>query len=150
LKKAARGLRVVTTDVRGNRLAVPGLATWLARAAPSKVRGAVSVALVTDARMRTLNRRYRGRDSPTDVLAFPGFSLQPPAGQLEVHLGLLGDVAIATGVARRQARAAGHSELTELRMLALHGLLHLIGYDHHTDDGAMERLEHRLRRKGGL
>jgi probable rRNA maturation factor len=103
----------------------------------------VNVALVTDARMRALNRRYRGLDGPTDVLAFPCSGLQPPAP-------LLGDIAIATGVARRQARVAGHSELAELRMLALHGLLHLIGYDHHTDDGAMERLEHRLRRKGGL
>jgi probable rRNA maturation factor len=143
LKKAARGLRVVTTDARGNRLAVPGLAMWLVRAAPSRVRGVATVALVTDARMRTLNRRYRGLDYPTDVLAFPSASLQPPAS-------FLGDIAIATGVARRQARAAGHSELTELRLLALHGLLHLMGYDHHVDDGTMERLEHRLRRKGGL
>jgi probable rRNA maturation factor len=134
---------VVTIDARGNRLAKPGLASWLARVAPAKVRGAVNVALVTDARMRALNLRYRALDDPTDVLAFPAPG--PP-----FPVSFLGDIAIATGVARRQARAAGHSELTELRMLALHGLLHLIGYDHHTDDGAMERLEHRLRRKGGL
>jgi probable rRNA maturation factor len=62
----------------------------------------------------------------------------------------LGDIVIARGVARRQARAAGHAEATEMRVLALHGLLHLLGYDHERDGGAMARLERRLRRKGGL
>jgi probable rRNA maturation factor len=63
---------------------------------------------------------------------------------------VVGDIVIARGVARRQARAAGHSEATELRVLALHGLLHLLGYDHEQDGGRMQRLERRLRRKGGL
>jgi probable rRNA maturation factor len=67
-----------------------------------------------------------------------------------VDLGFLGDIVIARGVARRQARLAGHGEGTELRVLALHGLLHLLGYDHETDRGQMARLEHRLRRKAGL
>jgi probable rRNA maturation factor len=62
----------------------------------------------------------------------------------------LGEIVIARGVARRQARAAGHSESMELRVLALHGLLHLLGYDHEADDGRMRRVERRLRRKGGL
>jgi probable rRNA maturation factor len=62
----------------------------------------------------------------------------------------LGEIVIARGIARRQARAAGHDEPTELRILALHGLLHLIGYDHERDDGEMRRVEQRLRRKGGL
>jgi probable rRNA maturation factor len=62
----------------------------------------------------------------------------------------LGDIVIAAGVAGRQARAAGHSLQTELRLLALHGLLHLLGYDHERDDGRMARLERRLRRRGGL
>ena len=62
----------------------------------------------------------------------------------------LGDIVIATGVARRQARAAGHPLGAELRCLALHGLLHLLGYDHERDTGQMERLERRLRRRGGL
>jgi probable rRNA maturation factor len=65
---------------------------------------------------------------------------------------IVGDIAIATGVARRQARDAGHSYQTELRVLALHGLLHLLGYDHHdrADSGRMARAEARLRRRGGL
>ena len=62
----------------------------------------------------------------------------------------LGDVVIAAGVARRQAAEAGHSLGTELRVLALHGLLHLLGYDHDTDDGRMARVEARLRRRAGL
>ena len=64
--------------------------------------------------------------------------------------GFLGEIVIARGVARRQAREARHSELTELRVLALHGLLHLLGYDHERDTGQMRRVEERLRRKGGL
>jgi probable rRNA maturation factor len=99
----------------------------------------MTVAIVPDARVRTLNRRYRRKDTPTDVLSFP--SGEP---------GYLGDVVIAAGVARRQARDAGHSLQTELRVLALHGLLHLLGYDHETDAGRMRRVEKRLRAKGGL
>jgi probable rRNA maturation factor len=117
----------------------PGLATWLARVAPAAARGALTVAIVSDARVRSLNRRFRGTDQATDVLSFPA-----------AEAGHLGDVVIAAGVARRQARAAGHSLPTELRVLALHGLLHLLGYDHERDDGRMARLERRLRRRGGL
>jgi probable rRNA maturation factor len=99
----------------------------------------VTVAIVPDARVRTLNRKYRRKDKPTDVLSFPA-----------EERGYLGDVVIAAGVARRHAREAGHSLLTELRVLALHGLLHLLGYDHETDNGRMARVERRLRAKGGL
>jgi probable rRNA maturation factor len=69
-----------------------------------------------------------------------------PAGEP----GALGDVVIAAGMARRQAAAAGHTLATEIRVLALHGLLHLLGYDHERDGGRMDRLERRLRRRGGL
>lgn len=129
-----------------------GLDQWLVGAAPASVRGEVSLALVGDTRMRSLNRQFRGVDRATDVLSFPAEPL--PAHSLGMRAGppLLGDIVIAWGLAERQARAAGHSLQTELRVLALHGLLHLAGYDHqHADDrGRMRRVEDRLRRKGGL
>jgi probable rRNA maturation factor len=121
----------------------PGLARWLERVAPARIRGEVVVALVSDGRMRVLNRTYRGADYATDVLSFP--AAEAPGADAP-----LGDIVIASGVARRQAAQAGHSLQTELRVLALHGLLHLLGYDHERDAGQMARLEARLRRKGGL
>jgi len=125
---------VAPADIRA-----PGLARWLASVAPARARGAVTVAIVPDSRVRRLNWRYRRTDRATDVLSFP--SGEP---------GELGDIVIAAGVARRQARAAGHSLQAELRVLALHGLLHLLGYDHERDAGRMARLEARLRARGGL
>ena len=117
----------------------PGLGRWLSSVAPARVRGAVTVAIVPDGRVRALNHRYRRTDAVTDVLSFPS----------EVP-GCMGDIVIAAGVARCQAREAGHSLQTELRVLALHGLLHLLGYDHERDGGRMARVEARLRVRGGL
>ncbi len=136
-------LRVAVCDARGRPAAAsaPGLAHWLQQTAPASARGSITLALVSDACIRTLNRDYRGQDYATDVLSFPT--------DADGH-GHLGDVVIATGVAARQARAAGHSVATELRVLALHGLLHLLGYDHQRDRGEMARVERRLRRQGGL
>ena len=74
---------------------------------------------------------------------------QPPIAHRPSTV-FLGEIVIAKGVAKRQARLAGHAELAELRLLALHGLLHLIGYDHHGGSVAMARIEKRLRLKGGL
>ena len=126
--------------------ATRGLAAWLARTAPATARGELTVAVVSDRRMRTLNRTFRGQDRPTDVLSFPvGEGEAAPAGPRP-----LGDIVIALGVATRQAAEQGHALGTELRVLALHGLLHLLGYDHDADDGRMARVEARLRRKGGL
>lgn len=98
--------------------------------------------------MRALNRAFRGRNAATDVLSFP--ALPPVGGRQAGSSGYLGDIVIAMGVAARQAAQAGHSLGTELRVLALHGLLHLLGYDHEHDDGAMARVEERLRRRAGL
>jgi probable rRNA maturation factor len=136
---APKRLNVVVTSPDGTRVSSRGLATWLQKAAPAQARGEVTVALISDARMRTLNRAFRGKDYATDVLSFP----------VEKET-FLGDIAIATGVAERQAEEAGHPVSTELRVLALHGLLHLIGYDHERDSGEMKRAEARLRKAAGL
>jgi probable rRNA maturation factor len=149
-------LRVLIADERGRAVQRRALATWLARVAPTRARGVVSIALISDTRIRALNRQYRGKDVATDVLSFPAVSPQPsalhrssPHAPAPGHR-LLGDIVVASGVARRQARDAGHSLLTELKVLTLHGLLHLLGYDHEEDAGRMQRLERRLRRAGGL
>ncbi len=141
-------LRIVVTDAFGRARSAPGLAAWLARVAPRSAAGEVAIALASDADVRRLNRTYRRRDSATDVLSFPSASSPHPARRAP-HIG---DIVIATGVARRQARTAGHAYATELKVLALHGLLHLLGYDHHdaADGGRMARVERALRRKGGL
>ena len=138
-------LRVLVSDERGRAVAAPGLGAWLARIAPRSARGSVCIALVSDVRIRALNRSYRGKDYATDVLSFPN-----PNSPIPNPVRHLGDIVIARGVAKRQARQARHSERTELRILALHGLLHLLGYDHERDGGRMRRAEQRLRRKGGL
>jgi probable rRNA maturation factor len=127
----------------------------LARVAPGRATGRISVALVSDREARALNRRYRRRDYAADVLSFPAspHDLSSRASRGTRHTRsdpFLGDIVIATGVARRQARAATHDEQTELRILALHGMLHLLGYDHHRDRGKMAGMERKLRRKGGL
>ncbi|MCE2513759.1 MAG: rRNA maturation RNase YbeY [Acidobacteria bacterium] len=143
-----RVLRVVATDGRGRPLAADAVGPWLERCAPRAARGDVAVALVGDRKMRALNQRYRGIDRATDVLAFPA---APAGGRAPRGAPRgLGHIGIATGGARRQARDAGEPLETELRRLALHGLLHLLGYDHTRDDGEMVRFERRLRKKGGI
>src|SRR4051794_4031327 len=128
----------------------PGLARWLQSVAPVRARGAVYIAVVPDAHVRALNRQYRNKNDNTDVLSFPTESQVDRGASLARPAAFLGDIVIAAGVARRQASVGGHSLQTELRILALHGLLHLLGYDHEQDSGQMARLERRLRREGGL
>jgi probable rRNA maturation factor len=159
--------------------AAAGLGTWLASAAPRRARGVVSIAIVSDRRMRVLNRTFRGADYPTDVLSFAeprtpdkhvrissrgprtstvgrrtstaGPRTEKDAAPRTPDSGpLLGEIVIALGVAGRQAREYGHSLRIELRILALHGLLHLLGYDHERDRGTMRAAEDRLRRRAGL
>ncbi|NIM01344.1 MAG: rRNA maturation RNase YbeY [Acidobacteria bacterium] len=114
----------------------------LTRRVPSGGADAWSVCLVSDRRMRQLNREYRSVDSATDVLSFPGDSRPDPDGSL-----YLGDVVISVPTAARAAGLHGHTLACELQTLALHGYLHLLGYDHETDDGSMLRLQRRLQRE---
>jgi probable rRNA maturation factor len=92
--------------------------------------------------MRKLNRGFRGKDQPTDVLSFPAIK--------EVKNKFAGDLAVSLDIAVANARAFGHSTEAELKILILHGLLHLAGYDHETDAGQMARKEARLRHQFGL
>jgi probable rRNA maturation factor len=96
--------------------------------------GEVNILLTGDSEIQRLNLQFRHKDTPTDVLSFP--SAQPPAG---------GDIAISIQTARTQAAQIGHDLLTEVKVLILHGMLHLAGYDHETDRGQMRRLEQNLR-----
>jgi len=114
----------------------------VSRALPGSGASSVALCLVSDERMRAFNRRYRDKDAPTDVLSFPGDEDPEPDGSRH-----LGDIVISVATARRQAQSRGHSLPRELKRLALHGYLHLLGYDHETDDGTMLRLERRLVRR---
>ena len=102
-------------------------------------KGEVSILFCGDRKMRTLNRLYRKKDRPTDVLAFPA----------EAE-GLLGDIVISVPFAARQANRRGEPTSREIDRLLLHGFLHLLGYDHETDAGEMDALEARLRRRLNL
>jgi probable rRNA maturation factor len=129
---------------RGIRVSTAGLRQFLVRLCQSAPASADSLALrlVSDRRMRDLNRRFRSLDRSTDVLSFATDD-EPPA-PAERHLG---DIVISVPTARRQARRQRHSLARELKLLALHGYLHLLGYDHETDDGTMARLQRRLTRR---
>ena len=107
-----------------------------ALAAIGKHESSVTIAFVSDKRIRELNQQFRGVDKATDVLSFP-----------DEDPGNLGDVAISVETAARQAKDNGLSFDNEVAQLILHGLLHLSGYDHETDNGEMNRLELRLRRQ---
>jgi probable rRNA maturation factor len=132
---------VVLNRQRRQRIDAPRLRRVLRGAArPLRAKGEVALVLAGDGLLRRLNREFRGRDKATDVLSFPG------AGGEEG----LGDVVISVPTAARNARRQGHSVLRELDVLALHGFLHVLGYDHETDDGTMDRLEKKLRRSLGL
>lgn len=103
--------------------------------ASAGLQGEITVLLTGDARVRTLNREFRGKNKATDVLSFPA----------DTRSGVAGDLAISLETARRQAMEYGHTLLTEIRILMLHGLLHLKGMDHETDNGEMAQIESLLR-----
>jgi probable rRNA maturation factor len=119
------------------------LASFLSQAqAAVRLKGEVNVLLTTDPAIRKLNRNFRGKDKATDVLSFPAEGIGAEA--------LAGDLAISVPTALKQAIQQGHSLAIEIKVLILHGLLHLAGYDHETDEGKMARRERLLRAKLNL
>jgi len=154
---------------RQRRVPVPvnDLERFLARArrALRLAPDSLTVCLVTDAEIARWNRAYRGKPKPTDVLSFRSDENQSPGKRPRASgarpsyassapslssASYLGDIAIAPAVARRNARRFGRTFDDEMRILILHGMLHLMGYDHETDTGQMDRREQRLRRALGL
>ena len=131
-----KNLRIPSTRTLGRYLSEAQAAVGL--------QGQVTVLLTTDATIRDLNRRFRGKDEATDVLSFPA---KKPLQRQER---IAGDVAISMETAQRQAAEQGHTLGVELRVLMLHGLLHVAGYNHETDAGKMHRREQQLRTKLGL
>ena len=120
------------------------LGDFLARAAKAAtLEGAVSVLLTGNDEIRRLNREFRQKDKATDVLSFP-------SGQVNGHGGVAGDLAISVETAAREAERRGHPLEIELKVLLLHGVLHLAGWDHETDSGEMSEKEEALRAELGL
>ena len=132
---------IVRKRVAGlSEIALARFVTRASRAA--RLHGAVNVLLTSKPELRALNIRFRGKDRPTDVLSFP-----PVFGLMNAFAG---DVAISAEMAAQNARLLGHSPAEEVKILALHGMLHLAGYDHERDDGEMAQTEERLRKSLGL
>ncbi len=102
----------------------------------ARLQGTVNVLVTTSQELRALNRRFRKKDKTTDVLSFPPMFDQ----------GFAGDIAISADIAARNAKHLGHSAAEEVKILVLHGALHLAGYDHESDKGEMARVERRLRK----
>jgi probable rRNA maturation factor len=134
---------MITIEPPGSvSLSKSGLMRFLNRARDAAgLTGEVHVLLTTDAELKRLNRTYRGKNKPTDILSFPA---EPSfAG----NRGLAGDLAISLDTAARQAAAHGHTLRDEIRILLLHGTLHLAGFDHEADRGEMAARETGLRRE---
>jgi len=118
----------------------------------------VTVCLVSDAEIARMNETFRKKKGPTDVLSFPAVArrrARRPASEggpykQNNHGEYLGDIAISPATARRYAKKHGRKFSSELRVLILHGVLHLLGYDHETDRGEMDRVERNLRKRLGL
>ena len=106
------------------------------------VKGMVDVLLTSSAEMKALNRRFRGKDKATDVLSFPAAA--------DVAKRFAGDIAISAEIATQNAHSLGHAPAAEVKILTLHGILHLRGYDHERDHGQMARREQKLRRELNL
>jgi probable rRNA maturation factor len=141
LKKMKSEAGQIIVECKAGGLKIRLLEVFLARAAKAGgVRGRVNILITGNRRIQELNCRFRGKSSPTDVLSFPAAMVG----------GVAGDIAISLDIAAGNARALGHSVADEVRILILHGILHLAGYDHEDDRGQMEKKETALRKKLGL
>ena len=140
---AAKPESLVIIQRRVAGLTEAELAKFLSRTRrAARLEGEVSLLVTTSRELQGLNRRFRKMNKPTDVLTFPAAADLLP--------GFAGDVAISAEIAARNARRLGHTVADEVRVLTLHAVLHLAGYDHEHDDGEMERKEARLRKLLGL
>jgi probable rRNA maturation factor len=115
----------------------------------------LTVCLVSDAEIARMNEKFRKKKGPTDVLSFPTVARRRPVrlrrGSRPVKPGeYLGDIAISPSTARRYAKKNARTLSSELQVLILHGVLHLLGYDHETDHGQMDKIEQKLRKRFGL
>jgi rRNA maturation RNase YbeY len=137
---------MVLNQQRRIRVDLPGVRGFVRRLKRELKMGArtFNVCFVDDREMERLNATYRGKRRPTDVLSFPWSNGSGGAVTREWR-GFLGEVVISTEAARRNARREGHATANEIRWLVLHGVLHLLGYDHETDGGEMRALEIALR-----
>jgi len=142
---------------RAARLARPPLESFLRRVKNELglEEAGLTVCLVSDAEISRMNETYRKKKGPTDVLSFPMMARRRPArlrrGSRTVKEGeYLGDIAISPATAQRYAKKNGRKLSSELQVLILHGVLHLLGYDHETDRGKMDRIEQKLRKRLGL
>ncbi|HXX43289.1 MAG TPA: rRNA maturation RNase YbeY [Candidatus Acidoferrales bacterium] len=152
---------MISNRQRRIRLPLKKLERFLARARREVRLPADSLAIcfVSNAEIERWNRSYRHKQGPTDVLSFPADDTRPTTKRTPTarrsrssarSATFIGDIAIAPEVARRNARRFGRTLEDEMRILILHGILHLMGYDHETDTGQMDRRERRLRRTLGL
>jgi probable rRNA maturation factor len=145
---------LVSNGQRGIRVNVAALERFTREAcgALGFADDAIAVQLISDAAMTGLNRKYRHKRGSTDVLSFPALSANGNGRRRgrPAEASYVGDIAISPAMARRNARRDGRSLPDELKILVLHGMIHLAGYDHETDQGQMARLEMKLRRRLGL
>ncbi len=111
----------------------------------ARLQGTVNILLTSSAEMKSLNRRFCGKDKPTDVLSFPAEPESQRNARKNLRQRFAGEIAISTEIASHNARNLGHSPGEEIKILVLHGLLHLRGYDHECDNGQMARREKQLR-----
>jgi probable rRNA maturation factor len=148
---------MIVNRQRAERLARPPLESFLRRVKTELglQRAGLTVCLVSDAEIARMNEKFRKKMGPTDVLSFPAVVRRRPVrllrGSSSAKAGeYLGDIAISPSTARRYAKKNGRTLSSELQVLILHGVLHLLGYDHETDHGQMDKIEQKLRKRFGL